>query len=51
LQDLSPADRVAALERGWWRDGDSYIVTRAGERLYRPTEARRLEALETELYG
>lgn len=32
LGDLTPAERVEALERGWWRDGD-YVVTREGERI------------------
>lgn len=31
LAELSPAERAAALERGWWRDGD-HIVTREGQR-------------------
>lgn len=41
LEELSPAARVEALERGHWPDGD-HIITRDGRRLYRPTEAARL---------
>ncbi len=43
LEALTPAERVAALARGYWPDGD-HIITRDGRRLYRPVEARRLRA-------
>jgi hypothetical protein len=41
LGELAPADRVAALARGWWDDGD-HVVFADGRREYRPAEARRL---------
>jgi hypothetical protein len=41
LADLNPAARAAALERGYWPDGD-HIITRDGRRIHRPTEAKRL---------
>lgn len=47
LERLTPRERADALERGWWADGD-HIVTRQGERLWRPVEARRLHAELTE---
>jgi hypothetical protein len=42
LEQLRPAERAAALQRGYWPDGD-HIVTRDGRRLYRPVEAARLK--------
>jgi hypothetical protein len=44
LEALTPAERAAALERGYWPDGD-HIITRDGRRLHRPAEARRLAQL------
>jgi len=32
FERMTPAERVKALEVGWWLDGDA-IVTRNGERL------------------
>jgi hypothetical protein len=43
LGELPPAERVAALARGYWPDGD-HVIFADGRRLYRPGEARRLEA-------
>lgn len=41
LESLTPAERVAALERGSWADGD-HVIFADGRRLYLPGEARRL---------
>jgi hypothetical protein len=32
LERMTPAERIAALDAGWWLDDDA-IVTRKGERL------------------
>lgn len=47
LEIMSPGERVEALRRGHWPDGDTgYIVTRDGRRIYLPGEAARLRAGE-----
>jgi hypothetical protein len=35
LAELEPADRAAALQRGWWHDGE-HVVTRDGRRMLTP---------------
>ena len=44
LEGLTAAERVAALKRGHWPDGDEHIVTRDARRYRSPVEVARIRS-------
>ena len=41
LERMTATERVEALARGWWPEGDGkHIITRDGRKLYRPASAQ-----------